>query len=141
MLQLHPTSFASQNSECPPPPLRLLRCGLPLADDTGKHASKFYRRLHGCTALEVAVTLGHLGVAQALLAAGARVRRHAWTTVALYCPAGRRDGASRLLLLQASSQVCAAAACSSSILVSRCTAVSTTAGLLPTTSPCPPMSS
>jgi hypothetical protein len=53
--------------------LSLESCDIVLTNE--KHVSKFYRRLHGCTALEVAVTLGHLEPAAALLAAGAAVRR------------------------------------------------------------------
>ncbi|KAL4440354.1 hypothetical protein ABPG75_003355 [Micractinium tetrahymenae] len=70
-------------------------CGLHLTDE--KHVCKFYRRLHGATALEVAVTLGHRLPAAELLAAGAAVRPQTWAALAAYCPPAVRDGMAALL--------------------------------------------
>lgn len=75
-------------------------CGLHLTDD--KHVSKFYRRMHGATALEVAVALGHTAPAADLLAAGAAVRPRAWAAAVTYCPHSARD---KLTLLLAAYEV------------------------------------
>ena len=88
-------------------------CGVDLTDE--KHVSKFYCRLHGCTPLEVAVTLGHSAPAAALLAAGAAVRSpQAWEALTRFCPPAARDCLSALL---AACQVIAWAATASSLPV------------------------
>lgn len=70
-------------------------CGLCLTDE--KHVSKFYRRMHGATPLEVAVMLGHSTPAAELLAAGAAVRPRAWGVLVAYCPQAARDKMAALL--------------------------------------------
>ncbi len=70
-------------------------CGLHLTDD--KHVSKFYRRMHGATALEVAVMLGHAAPAAELLAVGAAVRPRAWAALVSFCPHVARDKMATLL--------------------------------------------
>lgn len=65
-----------------------------------KHASKFYRRvLAGRTALEVSVSLGHLGVARHLLALGATVRPVVWRALVHDCPCGLQHDEMAALLV------------------------------------------
>ena len=90
--------------------LTLESCGIALSDE--KHVSKFYRRLHGCTPLEVAVTLGNLAPAAALLAAGAAVRSpQAWVALTQFCPPAARDNLSALLAVNQVSARVAACRC------------------------------